>query len=285
MSDVHFTSGALDSFHASKPAVRRVDVFGLPLDACTDLEAAASAFRRNLAAGTRFLVTFINPSCVALDSKTPRFAKALARFDMVLPDGIGLSKAAEILNGVRAQRISFDSTSLALAVFKEAVRRDSRVLLMGGTPGVAQRAAKRIRESYPDLRIVGALDGYGPRDEKIAQIIALAPDVIVCGMGAIAQEEMLLDLADAGWCGCGFTCGGYLDQLYGGLRYYPGWIDAMNLRWAYRLAREPRRLGRRYFGDYPQFFLAFLKQASEAGSRHKLKSDNKANQVLESQRY
>jgi exopolysaccharide biosynthesis WecB/TagA/CpsF family protein len=193
--------------------IRRIDAFGLPLDACTDLQAAASAFRKKLAAGEPFLVTFMNPSCVALNRKTPRFAEAVTRFDMVLPDGIGLSKAAEAIHGMPVERISFDSTSLALEVFGEAQRRGSRVLLVGGVPGVAERAAARIRESYPDLRIIGALDGYGPRAEKVAQIQALAPDIVVCGMGAVAQEEMLLALAEAGWRGCGFTCGGYLDQF------------------------------------------------------------------------
>jgi len=243
-------------------AIRRLDTFGLPLDACPDLETAAAAFRRKLASGETFLVTFMNPGCVALSRKTTRFARAVARFDMVLPDGIGLSKAAEALHGVPAARISFDSTSLALEVFGEAQRRGSRVLLVGGAPGVAERAAARIRESYPHLRIVGALDGYGSRQETVARIAALAPDIVVCGMGAVAQEDMLLALSEAGWRGCGFTCGGYLDQLSGGLHYYPGWVDRLNLRWAYRLAREPRRLGRRYLADYPQFVLAFARQAA-----------------------
>jgi N-acetylglucosaminyldiphosphoundecaprenol N-acetyl-beta-D-mannosaminyltransferase len=72
-------------------------------------------------------------------------------------------------------------------------------------------------------------------------------------MGAGVQEQFLLDLVAQGWSGMGFTCGGYLDQLGNGLRYYPQWIDDANLRWAWRLVREPRRLGPRYLIDYPGF--------------------------------
>jgi N-acetylglucosaminyldiphosphoundecaprenol N-acetyl-beta-D-mannosaminyltransferase len=72
-------------------------------------------------------------------------------------------------------------------------------------------------------------------------------------MGASIQERFLLRLVATGWSGFGFTCGGYLDQLVDGMHYYPRWVDAANLRWAYRLIREPRRLSRRYGMEYPYF--------------------------------
>jgi N-acetylglucosaminyldiphosphoundecaprenol N-acetyl-beta-D-mannosaminyltransferase len=78
-------------------------------------------------------------------------------------------------------------------------------------------------------------------------------------MGGIAQEDFLISLADQGWKGCGFTCGGYLDQLDDGLRYYPGWVDRLNIRFAYRLFREPQRLWRRYLIDYREFCILYLK--------------------------
>jgi UDP-N-acetyl-D-mannosaminuronic acid transferase (WecB/TagA/CpsF family) len=64
-------------------------------------------------------------------------------------------------------------------------------------------------------------------------------------MGAPRQEAFLVALADSGWKGVGFTCGGYFDHLGEGFHYYPRLIDKFNLRWFYRIAREPRRLGYR----------------------------------------
>lgn len=103
------------------------------------------------------------------------------------------------------------------------------------------------------------MDGFGDWSEKVERILELRPEIVICGMGGVAQEKFMLSLADAGWRGCGFTCGGYLDQLGAGLRYYPGWVDRTNLRWAYRLAREPRRLWRRYLVDYQSFVLLFAR--------------------------
>jgi N-acetylglucosaminyldiphosphoundecaprenol N-acetyl-beta-D-mannosaminyltransferase len=72
-------------------------------------------------------------------------------------------------------------------------------------------------------------------------------------MGIGRQEQFLLHAASSGWTGWGFTCGGYLDQLAGGIDYYPRWVDQANLRFLYRLYREPRRLWRRYCLEYGEF--------------------------------
>jgi N-acetylglucosaminyldiphosphoundecaprenol N-acetyl-beta-D-mannosaminyltransferase len=40
--------------------------------------------------------------------------------------------------------------------------------------------------------------------------------------------------------------------------YYPKWVDTANLRFAYRLIREPRRLWRRYLLEYPSFWYGLI---------------------------
>ena len=88
------------------------------------------------------------------------------------------------------------------------------------------------------------------RMDAVVDHVRLAPEDL---------RDVLLALVEAGWRGCGFTCGGYLDQLGGGMRYYPAWVDRANLRFAYRLLREPRRLWRHYLIDYQGFTLLFAR--------------------------
>jgi hypothetical protein len=45
--------------------------------------------------------------------------------------------------------------------------------------------------------------------------------------------------------GYAMTCGGFLDQILQS-NYYPAWAYPLRLNWLVRLAREPRRLWRRY---------------------------------------
>lgn len=243
--------------------IRRGLVLGLPVDAAPSLETASRWLAGQLAAapgavGRARLVTFVNPAAVACAKRNPAFHALLQRFDLVLPDGIGMALAIRALLGRQAARISFDSTSLALPVFGHATEQGRSIAFVGGRPGVAARAQQAIQQRFPALRCIGAWSGHGDMTATIRDLAAAAPDLVVCGMGSVAQEAFLQDLAEAGWTGIGITCGGYLDQLAGGLRYYPGWVDALNLRWAYRLWREPERLWRRYLLDYGHFGRRFL---------------------------
>ena len=200
------------------------------------------------------LVTFANPSTAVL-ARRAGFRRSLLSFDLVLPDGIGMCMAIRWLHGLPARRVSFDMTSFGPALFGYAAAESLSVVLVGGAPGVAARAGERIGEAYPGLRVAAAFDGFADQDETTRRIVALAPDIVICGMGGVRQEAFLLGACAAGWHGWGFTCGGFLDQLHGGMTYYPGWVDRANLRWAYRLFREPRRLWRRYLLDYSRFGL------------------------------
>lgn len=201
------------------------------------------------------LVTFANPATAILARRSAHFRRELASFDFIFPDGIGMCMAIKLLHNLPARRLSFDTTSLAPAIFELAQLRGLRVVLVGGKQPVADKARARIIEHFPGLQVLAAFDGYGDISAKLTSVAALLPDIVVCGMGGGKQESFLLGLRAFGWRGWGFTCGGYLDQLCNGMTYYPLWIDATHLRWMYRLAREPRRLWRRYLIEYSHFVL------------------------------
>jgi N-acetylglucosaminyldiphosphoundecaprenol N-acetyl-beta-D-mannosaminyltransferase len=238
----------------------RTETVGLTVDGAPDIQDVCAIIESHVSRRRRLLITFVNPASVAVARTHPTYPTSLGSFDLVLPDGWAMSAAIRLVHGISASRISFDATSLAPYVLTIAERRGASVALIGGVPGCADRAALRLREAHPKIRIVRCFDGYGDTKQKVVELAKLQPDIVLCGMGASAQEMLLLDLAEQGWNGCGFTCGGYFDQLSHGYEYYPKWIDAHNLRWAYRLAKEPRRLWRRYLLNYPVFVGRFLRQ-------------------------
>ena len=130
-------------------------------------------------------------------------------------------------------------------------------MLIGGRPGVAAQAASRLAEAVEGLRVVEAMSGFCNYAEYGSAVRATKPDIIICGMGAPRQEELLVRLCrNGGWKGLGYTCGGYFDQLQERLNYYPLLIDKLNLRWLYRMIKEPRRLCRRYVIEYQQYAVA-----------------------------
>ncbi|SOD93434.1 WecB/TagA/CpsF family glycosyltransferase [Caenispirillum bisanense] len=212
-------------------------------------EAVHAAFD----AGGPTLTTFVNPYSLVL-ARDPGYAALFDDFDLVLPDGIGVSWGWRLVRGGDLPRLSFDTTSLALPVLRRAAADRRPVLLIGGAAGVAPRAAEQVQAHVPGLDICGTLDGFRTPEAYAEAVERSAPGLVIVGMGAPWQERLLLALRAAGALRCpAFTCGGYFDQLAGGLHYYPRAVDALNLRWLYRLLREPRRLWRRYLVEYPKY--------------------------------
>ena len=175
---------------------------GVNVNAADDLAHVVALVRASLQQRRRLLVTFVNPSTRDVMRRRPDYRRHLDLFDLVLPDGVGMSIAVRWLHGIAAARVSFDMTSLAVPVMQFAAENGYRVVLVGGRPGRAEQALLRLLERFPGLRVVGCFDGYGEIAARASQIVAAEPDIVVCGMGAGAQEEMLLGLTQAGWCGC-----------------------------------------------------------------------------------
>jgi N-acetylglucosaminyldiphosphoundecaprenol N-acetyl-beta-D-mannosaminyltransferase len=233
-------------------------IFGLPL-ACTYSLRHAEGMVRNYVSHrptAPVLVTFANPLAVKLVGSDPAYHANIHRMDLVFCDGIALAWAARWIARYPMERISFDSTGIAPSVFGIAQERGRTIAIVGGRPGVAEAAGVRIQTMFPRLRIVAATDGFRPVGDLIRTIMDLDPDIVVCGMGAPRQERFLVALANAGWRGTGFTCGGYLDHLVDRFDFYPAIINRLNLRWLYRLAREPGRIGYRIVVEYAPFWRA-----------------------------
>ena len=199
----------------------------------------------------------------------------LERFDYVTCDGTGMVLAGRLLGLSRLKRQSPDFTSLAGPVLEWAGRRGISVGIIGGRPGVAKAAAERFRQLVPALRITGVFSGFAD-DVATARhsFVRARTGLVLCGMGAPRQERFILELVAYGWVGVGMTCGGFLDQLSKGTDYYPVWIDRLNIRFIYRLYREPRRLWRRYLIDYQVFMVGFARLMVSALTSRLFKARN-----------
>jgi N-acetylglucosaminyldiphosphoundecaprenol N-acetyl-beta-D-mannosaminyltransferase len=210
--------------------------------------------------GDTLTITCVNPHACHLIRQHDDYPEMLERFDYVTCDGMGMVLAGRMQGLSQLERQSPDFSSLAGPVLKWAGNNDICVGIVGGQPGVAEKAAKSFRQLVPNLRITSIFSGFGndPTSARDAFIHGQT-GLVLCGMGAPRQERFILDLADNGWAGVGMTCGGFLDQSADGPGYYPAWVDRLHLRFAYRLAREPRRLWRRYLIEYQPFAAGFAR--------------------------
>lgn len=185
--------------------------------------------------------TFLNPVSylTALDNK-----ELFGQMDGIFADGGLLVKAIKMLYAKVVTRRSFDMTSMAPELFAYAVEHDKTIYIVASKQEQVEKAVEIFLERYPEVKFAGYRNGYFSSEEEMDKeakhITELKPDFLIVGMGSLMQEKFLLKVKNAGYQGVGFTCGGFIHQTSKNeIDYYPAWVDKTNLRFVYRMWKEP----------------------------------------------
>ena len=202
----------------------------------------------------------VNAHVINLTYNHPEFLEALRRADLLYADGASLILASHLLGVTLPEKLT--TTDVWPKLCELAVQKDYRFFLLGGEPGLAERAASQARDKYPSLHIVGTQHGYFDFRDKniIAEINAVRPDVLWVGMGDPRQV-----LWSAAWrrqleVSLVLTCGGMFKIVAGELERLSPTLRQNGLEWAYRLWQEPATW-RRYLVGLPLFGAKVLVQA------------------------
>lgn len=189
--------------------------------------------------------------------KDEYFKKVLNSADINTADGIGVVYASKILRQPISERVA--GYDLMHAFLKEAAKSARKVFLFGSKPGVAEKAGEMLSDMYAGLKICGTRDGYFNEDdtkEIIADINASKPDIVLVCLGAPKQEKWIYENRDKIEARVAMGLGGSLDTLTGVTQRAPESWQRLGLEWAYRLVREPKRIGRMM--ALPRFGLTVL---------------------------
>lgn len=185
--------------------------------------------------------TYLNPVSylTALDNK-----ELFEQMDGIFADGGLLVKAIKMLYGKQVTRRSFDMTSMAPELFAYVEEHGKTIYIVASKQEQVEKAVEIFRERYPKVQFAGYRNGYFSSEEEMDKearyIMELSPDFLIVGMGAVMQEKFLLKVKNAGYQGIGFTCGGFIHQTSKNeIDYYPAWVDKTNLRFVYRMWKEP----------------------------------------------
>ncbi|MFQ9100169.1 MAG: WecB/TagA/CpsF family glycosyltransferase [Segatella copri] len=185
--------------------------------------------------------TFLNPVSylTALDNK-----ELFGQMDGIFADGGLLVKAIKMLYAKVVTRRSFDMTSMAPELFAYVAKHGKAIYIVASKREQVEKAVEIFHERYPKVKFAGYRNGYFANEDEMEQeakhITELNPDFLIVGMGALMQEKFLLKVKNAGYLGIGFTCGGFIHQTSRNeIDYYPAWVDKTNLRFVYRMWKEP----------------------------------------------
>lgn len=220
----------------------KTEILGVWFDDLTQQEAAQRG--RQLLEEDKFhYVVTPNPEFLLAAEKDPEFRRVLNAADLVLPDGIGVVYSAKILGTPLKERVP--GIEFAEAMLSALNDMGGRLYLLGAKPGVAEEAGRRICARYPALVLCGTHDGYFKDEQAILPEIAAAkPDLLFVCLGAPKQEKWMARWGRHTGAKLAIGLGGCLDVFAGNVQRAPERWQKLGLEWAYRLKKEPKRIGR-----------------------------------------
>lgn len=220
----------------------RVNVLGVGFDNMTMEQAVAEGVRLMNTPGAHYAVT-PNPEIIEACREDQAANQAVNHADLVLADGIGVIYGAKMLGTPLKGRVT--GIGFAQGLMERMAGNGKSLFLLGAKPGVAEKAAKRLEERYPGLRIAGTHDGYFQEDGAVVEAVsASGADVVFVCLGAPKQEKWMMANGEDTGAHLLVGLGGCLDVFSGEVQRAPEVFQKLGLEWLHRLVKNPSRFGR-----------------------------------------
>jgi N-acetylglucosaminyldiphosphoundecaprenol N-acetyl-beta-D-mannosaminyltransferase len=184
---------------------------------------------------------------------------------MVTPDGMPLVWLNHLHGRRWVERVY--GPDLLLAMCAHSLSTGYRHYFYGGAEGIPELLATRLQERFPGLRVAGT---YSPPfrpmtpaedAELVERINASGADIVWVGISTPKQDRWMADHVGRLTASVLVGVGAAFDFHAGVKPQAPRWMQRNGLEWLFRLATEPRRLGRRYVLYNPLFVWLVIQQA------------------------
>jgi N-acetylglucosaminyldiphosphoundecaprenol N-acetyl-beta-D-mannosaminyltransferase len=245
--------------------MRTLPVIGLPIAATTYAGAVGWALDHAQNVDRAWAVEAANAHVAALARHDLEFGESMARFDLIVPDGMPLVWALnmQLPAGEKLTDRVYGPTLMLETLKATRGRGEFRHFLLGGRESTLARLTESFAVRFPGAVIAGTHSppfGEWPPDEfgHVRDMIrASGANLIWVGLGCPKQEHWIARHKDLLPPGVYFGIGAAFAFHAGEVKQSPPVLQKLGLEWAYRLAMEPRRLFKRYF-TYNTLFLYHL---------------------------
>lgn len=197
---------------------------------------------------------------VILARRDPEFRQILQDASLVLADGMQVVFASRLHKTPLKERIT--GVDLVPAICGKAAQENFTVFFMGGDEGVAEEAARILKNRFPGLNVAGVYyPPYGfeknpEENEKAIQAIRRAkPDVLFLALGCPKQEKWIWRNRDRIGVPVAIGIGGAFNFITGREKRAPERLQKLGLEGLYRFFHRPRDIWKRVLINGPYFFL------------------------------
>jgi N-acetylglucosaminyldiphosphoundecaprenol N-acetyl-beta-D-mannosaminyltransferase len=239
--------------------MRVVNILDVPVSCCSreDLLSQVITWCRE---EQRRTITYVNAHCLNLAQSDPGYHQLLNQCDLVYADGVSVVWASRLLGGCPLEKIT--GRDWIYDFCRLAARRDIRVFILAGEPGIADRAGRVLRRQFPDLKVVGTHSGFlteRGQEAVLSQIEDASPDMIFVGMGAPLQEKWIWEHREEMSASVCWAVGALFDYVAGEEPPVPSWMERMALEWLWRFFVDPSGKWKRYLVGNPVFLFRLLR--------------------------
>jgi exopolysaccharide biosynthesis WecB/TagA/CpsF family protein len=239
-------------------------VLGVNVDV-TDYESAVDRTVEAARQKRPFVVTALPVHGIMTGALDEEHRYRLNTFDVVVPDGQPVRWALNLLHGV-ALRERVYGPNLMLDLCERLAHDRLPIYLFGSNPEPIALLTANLSRRFPGIRIAGSQPGRFKtlsaveRDEIVQTIRASGAALVFAGLGCPRQDVWAYENQAA--LAMPIVCVGAAFDFHAGIvPQAPAALQNAGLEWAYRLAREPRRLWRRYLLN-PVYVAMIAGQAS-----------------------
>jgi N-acetylglucosaminyldiphosphoundecaprenol N-acetyl-beta-D-mannosaminyltransferase len=257
---------------SADPGGARALLAGLRFDRLTETQVVEHIVTASRSGRGGWVATPNIDQC-RLAQRDEALRRLVADASLIVPDGMPLIWAARLRGDPLPERVT--GASLIFSLTEAAARHGCSIYLLGGEPGVPDRAGEELRRSYPGLVVAGADAppvGFDADPDAVAavhaRLAAAAPGIVYVGLGFPKQERLIARLAPSFPATWFIGCGAAIPFAAKALPRAPLWMQRTGLEWAFRLASEPRRLFRRYLVDDLPFAVRLLATSATDRLRH-----------------
>jgi len=248
---------------AAAGTLARVDVLGVGVSA-VDMPQAVAEIAGWVTRRERHYVCVTGVHGVMESQRDPELLRIHNASGLTTPDGMPMVWAGHRAGARHMSRVYGPDLMLELCAL--AAERGWRSYFYGGAEGVPEQLADRLVARFPGLQVAGCWSPpFRPltpaEDEAVVRRINQAdPDLVWVGLSTPKQERWMAAHVGRLTAPVLLGVGAAFDMHAGRLAQAPRWMQRSGCEWLYRLAREPRRLWRRYLTNNPRFALAVLRR-------------------------
>ena len=254
----------------SKPLSERprVNVLGVGVDAI-DVRTAVTRIFEALKGPVGAYVCVTGVHGVMEAQRDPELREIINNSLLTTPDGMPMVWLGRLAGFRNMSRVY--GPDLMLEICRASVLSGSTHYLYGGKDGVVQQLAKRLRERFPGIKIVGMFTppfrplNADEEQQLIAELHAVRPDFFWVGLSTPKQERFMASYRIRLEAKVMLGVGAAFDMHSGRTKQAPRWMQRVGLEWFFRTLQEPRRLLKRYAVNNPAFVWRVLQQ--KAGLR------------------